>query len=539
MKPRTSFRLRHRAHVLFLFLVLVTSSCLPKDEDETRTLVRVLNTDPETLDLQKYSSTDAGDILRDIGEGLVGYSVDGQLLPAAAEKWSISGDGLTYEFRIRPDARWSNGDPVVAQNFVDALQRLANPETNSPNSNLVLSILNAPKILDGEASPDQLGVKAKESKLLEIVLSKPTPYFLSILNHPSTFPVWHANEEQLEGMSIESDSVVSNGAYKIVDRITQQNLTLKRNEYYWGNDAVFFDSVIYRIVDTSVQGLQFRAGEIDISKAVDKATYVYMQRNRPSALRVSPGAGTYYYGIKVNRAPFAENVHLRRAFSLALDREAIVEAITGRGEIAAYSMVPPSIAGHRQQTLLSASDLTERRNLARTEFEKSGYAENRQNKITLRYTSSGSHDRIAVAAQEMWRDVLGVEVILQKEDFKTFLANLKSDPDIQLFWLSWVGQFDDPEAFLEIFESSSDNNFTGYSSDEFDSYIAAAGMAVDPAKRKLNLDKAESVLLKDSPFIPIYFYVNKHLVDETIVGFSPNLFGHFLSKDLERVSGNE
>jgi oligopeptide transport system substrate-binding protein len=268
--------------------------------------------------------------LRDIGEGLLGYSASGELVGAVAESWVVSDDGLTYTFKIRDDARWSNGDAVTAADFVFALRRLVDPETAAFYAQAVAAIANAEQIIAGELSPDQLGVAVGEDNTLIITLRQPTPYMLSLLTHPSTFPV-HAGSIAEHGAEFtRPENLLTNGAYQLESWEPASVLRLRRNEHYWNNAATSIDAVNYLVITQEMTQLnRFRAGEIDITGSIPPDSFASIREQYAEQMHVAPYLGVYYYGFNLSKPPFANNPELRQALSMAIDRETLLKKLSG------------------------------------------------------------------------------------------------------------------------------------------------------------------------------------------------------------------
>ena len=280
--------------LLLLVVVLGAASCGKSGNDgpQVPTLHRGLSSDPESVDPHKARSVQAGNVLRDIGEGLLGYSPAGILVAAAAESWTISEDGLTYTFRIRDTARWSNGDPLTAGDFVFSLRRLVDPATAAFYGQAIAAIVNADKILGGEAAPQQLGVVAADAHTLIITLQQPTPYMLSLLTHPSTFPV-HAGSLATYGNDFtRPENLLSNGAYRLESWEPSSVLRLTRNEQYWNNAATAIEAVNYHVLTQEMTELnRFRAGEIDITDSIPPDSFDTVRKQYAGQMHVAPYLG--------------------------------------------------------------------------------------------------------------------------------------------------------------------------------------------------------------------------------------------------------
>ncbi len=497
-------------------------------------LNRALSTEPESLDPQKSRSVQAADVLRDIGEGLVTYSASGELVPGTADSWEMSEDGLTYTFRIRPDARWSNGDPVTAADFVFGLRRLVDPATAAFYAAELGNVVNAEAIVAGEMPPEDLGVTAKDERTLVISLVRPTPYLLSLLTHPSTFPV-HRESAELHGDAFaRAGNLISNGAYELVDWEQGAVIELRRNEHYWNDAATSIDVVRHHVVTQEMAEFnRYRAGELHITSTVPPENFEQIRADYAGELHIYPTNGVYYYGFNMTRPPFADNPELRQALSMAIDREVLVEAITGRGEAPAYSWVPPGIDNY-DPVRLPYTELSqqERNAIARNLYRKAGYGKDNPLRFELRYNTSDTQQRIALAVQAMWRKVLGAEAQLVNVEFRVLLDQMREREVTQVFRSSWFGDYNDANTFLAIMQSDSAANTPGYSNPEYDELMKSAGAQLDLDRRRLYLEEAERVLLADHVVIPLYIYVSKHLVSPVVQGWQDNILNYHYSQHL-------
>jgi len=490
--------------------------------------------EPESLDMHKAASTSAGDVQRDLGEGLLGFTPDGALRAAAAERWTISDDGREYTFWLRPNARWSNGDPVIAEDFVYSFRRLVDPKTAALYVKSVGSIENAGEIIAGELTPDSLGVRAIDRYEFRVRLEHAVPYFLSLLTHPSTFPVHRGSVETYGDAHARAGNLVSNGAYKLHDWQLGSHIELVRNEYYWDNAATAIDRVVHFVSPEPMAELnRYRAGELDTTHTIPPESFRQMIEERPDEVRTSPSLAVNYYGFNMTKPKFGDNPKLREALSMAIDRETIANDVMGRGEAPAYGWVPDGTANYTPRRFSYAHlPKGERHQKARQLFREAGYSEENPLTIELRYNTSNVHQRIAVAVQAMWRDVLGVETKLVNEEFQVMIQNIVQKEVTEVFRLNWSGDYNDAHTFLSTLESDNPSNLTGYHSEEFDSLMHRAALQTDPDRRKVFLAEAESVVLRDHPVIPLYFYVNKSMVSKRVRGWGDNVLNYHYSQHL-------
>jgi len=524
-----------RALSLFLCLVILSSCGGKSDAPEiVNTLQRAIPADPETLDLHKARSTQAADILRDIGEGLVGYSPTGDVVPAAAASWGVSEDGLIYTFHLRDGLRWSNGDTVTAKDFVAAFRRLVDPSTAALYAQMLVDLDNADGIVTGEIPVSMLGVEATDDKTLVMRLVRPTPYLISLLTHPSTYPL-HAPslEEHGDGFA-RPGQLVSNGAYTLQAWVPGSIVQLQRNPHYWNDAATAIDKVNFHVIveDTSELN-RFRAGELHVTSTVPPDNFAQVREEYGGQLRVAPYLGVYYYGYNLTKLPFKDNPALRQALSMAIDREELAEKVMGRGETPAYSWVHPGVKDYEPVRMSFAGlGKEERIQLARRLYKEAGYGDENPLEVELRYNTSDTHRRIAVAVQAMWREALGFEAELVNEEFQVLLANMRDAEVTQVFRSSWIGDYRDAHTFLSILRTGNPANMPRYASEEYDDFMARAGAQVDPEQRRLYLEEAERVMLAEYPAIPLYFFVSRHLVSPELEGWGDNVLDYHYSQHL-------
>ncbi len=490
-----------------------------KASDRTSVLNRGLGTEPESLDAHKSRSVQAAAVLRDIGEGLISYTTTGELTSGAAESWEISDDRLTYTFHLKPNAKWSNGDSVTAEHFVFSAARLRDPATAAFYAQFL-----------GDVST----LTAADNETLLINLKRPTPYLLSLLTHPATFPMHPGSLAEYGDGFARPGKLLSNGAYVLTSWVPGSLLTLNRNMHYWNNAATAIDEIRYHVQSlVAVELSRYRVGELDITSEVPSDTFQQVKNEYGDQLHITPEQNVYYYGYNLTKEPFGDSLELRQALSMAIDRELLVEKITSRGEAPAYSWVPPGVENYEPPELSYATLSQEERNkIAQGLYKTAGYDEENPLQLELRYNTSDTHRRIALAIQSMWRDVLGFQVTLINEEFQVLLANMRDREVTQVFRSSWSGDYNDAYAFLGTLQSENAANMPGYASEEFDALLEQAAEQTDLDRRRLYLEEAERVMLADHPAIPIYFYVSKHLVKPNIAGWGDNVLDYHYSQHL-------
>ncbi len=503
-----------------------------KSADGKFVLRRANGAEPETLDPHRAQSSNAANIIRDLYEGLVGAEPDGKLIPGAAQSWDISADARTYTFHLRPDARWSNGEPVTAGDFVYGLRRCVDPATGSAYAEILKPIQNAEEIVAGKLKPDALGALAADDHTLIVQLKAPTPYFLGMLAHVSSFPGYRKSIEAHGDQFTRPGKHVTNGAYRIKEWVTSSYILLERNPYYWDNANTRLDYVRFLPIENADSEFKrYLAGEVDWTGGVPIPRLEAVRKQLKDQFHMFPTLGVYYYGLNTERAPFKNNPKLRQALALAIDRKIIVEKVTRGGEIPAYAWVPPGVHNYEQQRVVWA-DWPREKQLAeaRRLYKESGY--DSDNPLELRYNTLEAHKKIAVAIAYMWKQALGVKVRLINEEWKVFLQNVQYKKVTQAYRLGWFGDYDDANTFMELMYSRFGLNGTGYQSAEYDALVDKASYEADPAYRRRLLQAAERQLLADLPIIPLYHYVNKHLMKPYVKGYAGNVLDHHYSKNL-------
>jgi oligopeptide transport system substrate-binding protein len=393
-------------------------------------------------------------------------------------------------------------------------------------------ILNADAIAAGERPPTDLGVRALDDYTLEITLESPTPYFLGLMTHQTSWVVHPESVEVHGDQFTRPGNLVSNGAFMLDEWVVQSHLKLVRNPYYWDNDATVLDEVWFHATeDLSAELRRYRADELDITYEVPKQQMAWIRENMADDMAFAPYLGTYYYGFNVTRPPFKDKPKLRRALALAIDRDIITRDITAAGEQPAYGWVPP-VNGYEGQQMPEASWMqAEREAEARRLYAEAGYSADNPLRTEILYNTEENHRRIAVAIASMWRQVLGVEADILNQEWKVFLDTRAQRIDTQVYRSGWIGDYNDANTFAELLLSTSGLNHAGYANSDYDALVRRAAREGDLAKRAELLQEAEAMLLEDMPIMPIYIYVRTRLVKPWVGGYEPNIMDHHRSKN--------
>lgn len=487
--------------------------------------------EPETLDPALADDIHAFTILVDLYEGLVAEDAGGRLVPGVAASWSVSDDGLIYQFKLRNNARWSNGEPVTAQHFVNALQRLASPTTVSTYAFLFEPIRNFTAISDGEKPLTELGISTSGPLDLTIELATPHPYFLQVLSLPVAFPLFDPARDP--AMFQRPADFIGNGAYVLSERAIGRPIRLKRNPFYWDVDSVKIPAVEYLAIDDGVAEYNmYRSDALHITASIPTSHFKNAVASFGEEVRVAPSLGLYYLAFDLTEPPF-DNLELRRALSMAIDREQLTTLI-GRGEQPAYSVIPPGIANYPTPKPYEWQSLNaeQRDQMAREALARAGYSADNAPRIKLTYDTGNIHEKVAITVSAMWREKLGLDVVLEKKEWKHFLETRSQRSQWQIMRFSWVGDYNDPSTFTDIFNSASTQNLSRFANPDYDDLLARAAVETDLPQRASLLAQAETLLLDNYPIAPIYFYVSKHLVKPNIAGFDHSVINRYPSKYL-------
>ncbi len=491
--------------------------------------------EPESLDPHSARSEAALTILRDLYEGLTEIGPDGTPILAAADRCEISADGITYRIHLREHASWSNGEPLVAEDFAAAWRRLVDPRTGAQYAQLLAPIQGAEAITKGLADSSTLSVHAIDSATLEVRLGRPTPYFLGVLAHPATFPINRQALARHPSGFAKPGVMVSNGAFVLTRWDFGSHLVAVRNRHYWNDAATRVDGVeYYSITEPAAELRAFRSGALDVTSTIPGAQFEWIKQHLGPELRLAPQLGVYYLGLNFLRPPFATSPALRQALSLVIDRERLVQSVTGTGEQAAYTFVPVQTFNYSAPVPEYAGwPMSHRIERARQLLADSGMLKSPPS-IELRYNSSELHGRIAVAVARMWKQTLGIDTTLRAEEFKVLLQDIDRGDATQVFRASWLADYDDAYSFLQVLQSGFGINLPRYSNAAYDDFLARAENELDPGRRRSLLEKAEQVMIADQPLIPLYFYVAKHLVSLHVKGWRDNAMNVVYSKQLSK-----
>ena len=498
-------------------------------------LVRNNGSEPQSLDPHKIEGVPESNISHDLFEGLLVSDLNGHPIPGVAEKWENK-DFKVWTFHLRKDAKWSNGDPVTAQDFVYSWQRVSDPKTASPYASYLQygHIVNIDDVLTGKKPITDLGVKAIDDHTLEVTLSEPVPYFYKLLVHPTTSPVPKAVIEKYGDKWTQPANIVTNGAYKLTDWVVNERIVMERNPNYWNNAKTVINKVTYLPISSEVTDVnRYRSGEIDMTyNQLPIELFQKLKKETPKELHVDPYLCTYYYEINNQKAPFTD-VRVRTALKLGLDRDIIVNKVKSQGDLPAYGFTPPYTDGAKLTKPEWFTWTQEKRNAeAKKLLAEAGYTADKPLTFNLLYNTSDLHKKLAIAAAAIWRKNLGVNVKLENQEWKTFL-DTRHQATFDVARAGWCADYNEPTSFLNMMVSNSSSNTSHYKSPAFDKIIADTLKVTNEEQRSELYNKAEQQLDKDSVIVPVFYYVSPRLVKPWVGGYTgKDPLGSAYTKDM-------
>ncbi len=470
-------------------------------------------------------------------EGLV--TIDEQTLaarPGVAERWDVSPDGKKYTFHLRPNAQWSNGAPLTTADFMYSFRRALAPKLASEYKDIYYSVVNAEAYGKGTLTDfDQVGFRAPDATTLEVTLIQPTPYFLSLLRNNVWFPVYRPAIEAADAFTDRSGvwtkkmPFVTNGPFQLVEWKEHQHIRVEKNPRYWDAAHVRLNEIwFYPSESLQSQEFAFRAGQLHTTWDVPLSKIDAYKKDDPAVLRVEPAFESFFVRFNVEHPPF-QDVRVRRAFALSIDRGSIVRNILRGAPQAAPALTPPGIAGYVPPAGLATDPVEARRLLAEAGFPGGkGFP-----KIEFLTIPQETNQRIAEALQDRWRRELGVEVTIIQKEFKMYLAAINdSSRDYTFSRGRWTAEYPDPLSFLSIFTTGNGVNGTGWTDPKYDELVAAANRQLDPAVRDAGLQQAETYLLDHTPIAPVYWGTRTTLVNTSVQGWKKSPLSFHNYKDV-------
>jgi len=511
----------------------VSSQSTSKNVRANRILRRGLPGEPRTLDPQLADDEFSFQVLRDLFEGLTAEDAHGRTIPGVARSWSVSNDGTVYSFVLRRTAKWSDGSPVTASEFVNALRRAVDPRTGSSSAELLETVKGAPAIIAGKADVNSLGVSAVGQNIVRIELTRPAPFILQVLSQPIAAPLRFGGN----GASLSSphnfQPAISDGPFVLVKRVYGSYIDIVRNREYWDAAHISINRVRYVIAESEATELrEYMAGQLDITYSIPLPDLRRMIAENPSEVQMAPILATFYLAANMTESRLRDDIDLRQALSMAVDRRLISEKIM-LGVTPAYSFVPPRVRNYIPPEYPWAQwPRQQRLDFARKLFTHAGYSNIHPLHLRLYFNSDETIKRVMVAIAGSWAQNLGVITKLTSDEFRVFLNRRRDHSRWDFVRLGWTADYDDPASFLEVFAHDSPQNDASYKSAIFNDLINAARSESSNKSRINKLERAESVLLNDYAVIPIYFYEARRMVKPYVGGASITPLNRTYSKYL-------
>ncbi len=483
--------------------------------------------DPSSLDPHKIEGAPEGNIVRNIFETLVISDAQGNIIPGVAEKWEHSPDYKVWTFYLRPNAKWSNGEPLTADDFVYSFQRLADPLTASPYASYLdyLQLLNADDVISGKKPVTDLGIKALNQHTLQLTLSESIPYADKLMEHYVLAPVNKKAIEKYGDKWTNLNHIVTNGAFVPITWIINEKIELVPNPNYWDKDKVVLQKVTFYPISLSKPELdRYRSGDLDATETMPTEMFHRLKNQYLSEVFVPKALCTGLYEFNNQKPPF-NNPKVRQAISMALDRNIITDKVLGQGQVASYNFTPNYISGGEKIKAPEwASWSQDKRNqVALQLLKEAGYDKNHPLTFSLLYNTSDDHKKVAVAFTSILRKNLQgvVNVKMINQEWKTYLDS-RHQGNYELARAGWCADYNEATTFLTYFLSDSSNNTAFYKSKTFDDIIAQAYKAQDDEERAKFYAKAEEQLSQDAPLIPVYYYVKPKMIKPYVKGFAVN-----------------
>jgi oligopeptide transport system substrate-binding protein len=494
-------------------------------------LNRHLEGDPRSLDPSLMTDEVGQRVLDDLFEGLVTLGQDGHTVPGVAASWETSADGKTWTFHLRESARWSNGQPVTAQDFVYSWRRLVDPATGSEYAQALTPVVNAMDAAAGKVPPSKLGVESAGPHTLVVHLSAPTAYLVALVANGYLAPIYEPAVKQWGDSWTQPGHMVSNGPFQLTERVINGEMTLEKNPYYWDAGQVRLSKVIYHSVsDYDAASDQYLAGNIEFAERFNVAEIDRLRQTLGDQVVISPIYATAMFGYNLTKPPFAGNPKLRLALNIAVDREILMNYVEHGVGVPAYNIMPP-LDGY-DPAVPDWAHLSDdaRHALARKLYQEAGYSDAHPLEVVLTYASSGPHvRRFMEALSAMWLMNLGAKVQIYNEEWKVFLqARQLRQPTF--FWDAWIGDYPDPFTFAQLYQTGFGMNDTDYSNPTYDALVDQISSSNVNATRFALFHKAEAIVNEDAPVVPVYYYVCEDLIKPYVKGWRANVTDRHLSR---------
>ncbi|MEO7597949.1 MAG: peptide ABC transporter substrate-binding protein [Opitutus sp.] len=494
----------------------------------SQTLLIGNQNEPASLDPHVVDAYTDAIVLSALFEGLATLEEQtSKALPGVAESWDVTPDGMEYTFHLRATARWSNGDPVTARDFVFGFQRILTPAFGASYAAMLWPIRNAERFNKGELTDfSEVGASVLDDHTLRLRLERPTPYLPALTAHQTWMPVHRATIEKFGRTDdrntrwTRAGNMVSNGPFVLTEWSPNARIVVSKNPHYWGAAQTALEHIIFFPTEKAdVEDLDFRAGQLHITYDVPKSKIAAYRAAAPELLRIEPLLNTLYVNFNVTKPPFTD-ARVRQALALAIDREAIAKNVMYGSYLAADSLVPPNCGGYLAAQGVRHNFAEARRLLADAGFPQGA----RLPEVSMQVLNDATYPRIAEAIQAMWRRELGVRITIEPLEQKTWIQNQQTMSH-SLALMGWVADFADPVSFLDIFRANNGNNWSGWKRTDYDQLLDEAGQMLDPAARFDAFRRAESLLLADAPITPLLFLARTYRIHPAVKNWDPAPLG--------------
>ncbi|KGX85602.1 peptide ABC transporter substrate-binding protein [Pontibacillus litoralis] len=481
-------------------------------------------------------------------EGLTKKNADGEIEPGMAEKWETSEDGMEWTFFLKGDVQWSNGDPVTAHDFAYAWLHALDPNVGSTYAYQLYYLKGAEAYnsadIDNMSEDElqqlkgQVGVEVLDDQTLKVTLEKPTPYFLDLTSFYTYYPINKKVQEDNATWFQEAEGYVSNGAFKLTEWNHKENIMLEKNDNYYDKDLVHLDGIHFVMIEeASTTWQMYRNGELDYVYPLPQDVVGELSSADDPEFNIASDLATYYYNFNTEKKPF-NNAKVRKALSMAIDREQLVEFVAQGGQTPAYGVVPGGINDVDGDFRDNGGELFEMDVEQAKQLLEEGLAEegiDSMDKVTILYNTDEGHQAIAAAIQEMWRKNLGIQSKLENVEFQVKLDREKAG-DFLISRAGWVGDYVDPMTFMDLWVTDGPYNDANWSNEEYDTLIQTAKTTMDPAERMDAMHKAEQILMDEMPVMPIYFYTKPYTVKPYVKNmYTPiNKYSQFHYANIEK-----
>ena len=519
--------------ITLIFLIGCSENISPVDSGLEQQIYHHGNgSEPQGIDPHIVTGVPEHHILISLCEGLTipnpnPTGSDGYI-PGTAESWTVSDDGKEYIFKLNKNAKWSNGDPVTADDFVWSWKRILTASLGSQYPDMLYYLVGAYEYHNGEIDNfDEVGVKALDSQTLKVNLKNPTPFFIGLLSHYSTWPVHketvlkHGDIDDRNGEWTRPGNFVCNGPFQLKTWELNNRIVVEKNPHYYDASMVRLNEIhYYPVSNVMTEDRMFRAGQLHLTSSMPtQKCPIYIEEKNPN-LKIDPYMGTYFYRINTENETLSD-VRVRKALAYSIDRQLLVDKVTQCGQIPAYSFTPPGSNGYQPSTEIPYDPV-----LAKQLLAEAGYSsDNPFPKLEILFNTNEGHRKVALAIQQMWQNELGIEVELVNQDWKVYLSR-EMVGDFQISRAGWIGDYEDPNTFLDLMRPNRGNNKTGWENMDFDALVEEANTINNQDKRYELLNEAEKILIDNMPIIPLYTYVRVYQLSPDVKGFNPHILDH-------------